>query len=137
MSHSVKPKAVFTYCFQVWLTNILLGPVIFLFWGSATFGTFGDWIGFEVIVALYGAMFSIPALLLFSGGAAFLFLRSWSVNVKRLVLGIWGMLLTVATFGVLFQEPFSTNLGGFPGSICYLLPSFLSIWIYRWPGKMK
>lgn len=137
MSPHSKPKAVFIYCFQVWITGILFGPFISLIWAAAYFNTQGEWLGYDVYITLYSTLFSLPGLLLFSGAAAFVFLRTWRVRVKRLVLGIWGIVLTVSTFGILFQAPFSTHMAGYPGSVCYIIPSFLSIWIYRWPERMK
>jgi hypothetical protein len=130
-----KPKAVFIYCFQVWITGILLGPIISFIW--ATKYNQEEWFGYEIFITLYSALFSIPGLLLFSGAAAFLFVRTWPVYLKRLLLGIWGIVLTVSTFQILFQESFSIHMAGYPGSFCYILPSFLSIWVYRWPQSMK
>lgn len=137
MSEYTKSKAVSTYCFQIWLTSVVLGPVFYLIWRSKQFTGFTDWLGFEVIVALYSILFSIPGMLLFSGGAAFLFRQTWPVWVKRLILSIWSILLTVSAYGILFEAPVSIRMDMFPGSICYCLPSFLGVWIYRWPSRMK
>ncbi|MBN8850667.1 MAG: hypothetical protein BGO55_30825 [Sphingobacteriales bacterium 50-39] len=137
MSDYKKTKAVFTYCFQVWMTAVMFGPVVYLIWYSKQFDGFTDWMGFEIIIGLYSIMYSIPGMLFFSGGAAFVFLRPWPIAAKRIVLSIWSSLLTIAAFGILFDRPITTKMDMFPGSICYCLPSILSIWIYRWPRRMK
>jgi len=137
MTDPLKPKAVFTYCFQIWITGVLLGPVVFIIWHPEYYNEFGGWLVMEVIWGMYGAYFSIPALLLFSGGTAILFLRPWTAGIKRLILSFWGSLLIIASFGIFFGTPLATGMGELPGSISYLLPSFASVWIYRWPGRMK
>lgn len=137
MTQERKPKAVFTYCFQVWITGIVLGPTISLVWVGRHFVGEENWWSYEIFMILYGFLFSAPALLLFSGCTAALFSLHWAVFIKRLVLSVFGTFLTMATFGVLFSAAFTIHLGDYPGSVCYLLPSLAGVWLYRWPGRMK
>ncbi len=132
-----KPKAVFTYCFQVWGTGIFLGPLISLIWAARYFDTRGEWLSYDVYITFYGGLLSLPSLVLFGGGGAVLFPLAWPVQVKRLVLSVYGIGLTMATFGVAFGYPLSIHLEGYPGSFCYIMPSLLGLWIYEWPGRVK
>lgn len=43
--------------------------------------------------------------------------------------------LTTIAYWIYLNEPVSTKVGMFPGSICYLLPSFLSVWLYNMVPK--
>jgi len=134
-----KPKAVFTYCFQIWMASLLLGQNCFLIWDSPGFSMVGDWVGFEVYAIVCGLIFSAPAILLFSGGAAFLFLRTWPIPSKRFVLMVWGVFLIWATISVFFHVGWEMSLSNplTRLTICYIAPVIAGIWILRWPTKMK
>jgi hypothetical protein len=119
------------------MTGLLLGPVVYLFWGFADFHSISDWLGFELGIVIYGLILSSPSIMLFSGGAAVLFLRSWDIPTKRLLSTLWGIFLTVGTFGVLFGMPFEPHAASYPGSICFIIPSATAVWFYTWPGRMK
>ena len=137
MTDSPRPKAVFTYCFQVWITGLILAPAISLIWAGRNFVGEENWWSYGIFMIVYGFLFSAPALLLFSGCAAALFWKKWDVFICRLILSFFGILLTISTFGIVFRSPFSIHMGDYPGSICYILPSVTGVWPYRWPGRMK
>src|ERR1700735_4648777 len=137
MTDSPRPKAVFTYCFQVWITGLILAPAISLIWAGRNFVGEENWWSYGIFMIVYGFLFSAPALLLFSGCAAALFWKKWDVFICRLILSFFGILLTISTFGVVFQSAFSIHLGDYPGSLCYILPSVTGVWLYSWPGRMK
>jgi hypothetical protein len=137
MTDSPRPKAVFTYCFQVWITGLILAPAISLIWAGRSFVGEENWWSYGIFMIVYGFLFSAPALLLFSGCAAALFWKKWDVFICRLILSFFGILLTISTFGVVFQSAFSIHLGDYPGSLCYILPSVTGVWLYSWPGRMK
>lgn len=137
MTEERRPKAVFTYCFQVWITGIVVEPTISLCWAAQHFVGQENWWSFEIFMVLYGLLISLPALLLFSGCAALLFSLGWRVSITRLDLSIFGTFLTIATFGIFFNAAFTIHLGDYPGSMCYVLPSLAAVWLYAWPGRMK
>ena len=137
MPRDAKPKAVFTYCFQIWMTGLLLGPVIGFFGVFRELFSNDDWLWSEFGILLISLLVSIPGIIIFSGGAAVLFLWPRPIWLKRILLTIWGALITIGTFWVLFDTLFLTNTGTYPGSICYVLPSAAAVWIYSWPGRMK
>jgi NhaP-type Na+/H+ or K+/H+ antiporter len=137
MTDSPRPKAVFTYCFQVWITGLILAPAISLIWAGRDFVGEENWWSYEIFMIIYGFLFSVLALLLFSGGAAALFRLKWKVFICRWILSFFGTLLTMSTFGIVFHSPFSIHLGDYPGSLCYILPSVAGVWLYRWPGRIK
>jgi hypothetical protein len=137
MTGSPRPKAVFTYCFQIWITGLILAPVISFLWAGRNFVGEENWWSYEIFMILYGILFSAPALLLFSGATAALFWKKWDVFICRLILSLFGILLTISTFGIVFQSAFSIHLGDYPGSCCYILPSVTGVWLYKWPERMK
>jgi hypothetical protein len=137
MTNSPRPKAVFSYCFQVWITGLVLSPVISFLWAGRSCAGEESWWGYEIFMIIYAFLFSLPALFLFSGSVALLFWLGWDATISRVILSLLGILLTMLTFGVVFQSAFSIHLGDYPGSLCYIFPSLAGVWLYRWPGRMK
>jgi hypothetical protein len=137
MTSMPRPKAVFTYCFQIWLTGLIVSPVISFLWAGRDLAGEESWWAYELFMIIYAFLFSLPALFLFSGCAALLFWLRWNEAIGRLILSLLGILLTILTFAIVFQSPLSIHLGDYPGSLCYIFPSLAGVWLYRWPGRTK
>ncbi len=79
----------FGYATKVWLTGILI-PAIF--WGLS------GGILFLGLAIFYSALFSVPCCLLLWAGAWWINKKGWDVPTKKIVLCLFGVLLTVLAF---------------------------------------
>ncbi|HLZ85984.1 MAG TPA: hypothetical protein VKQ52_02035 [Puia sp.] len=127
---------VFFYCLKVWLTSVVLGPVIFWCWEIPDILTLSSFLAYLGIAILYGLVFSLLSFLLLWAGIAFLYRRGWPLTRQRLAAACWGLTLTLVPFLVLFaradsvMQPDSVHL-----SLSYLFPILVGIFVYQWPGR--
>jgi len=90
------------YPFQVWLTSLLLSPILWMFI-SAMIGI-GDLSGwpFVFLALLYGLFFSLPAWLIYYYIFRTLVRKSLSEQKLKVLLCLTANGLLAATFGIIF-----------------------------------
>jgi hypothetical protein len=126
--------AALRYATLVWITSVLLSPVLLSFVTMIMDGngSFNGFLGIVFLFVLYGGGLSIPNWLLFFGGVVFLTRQFRQTQHIRWGAQAWAAFLTVALFFILFgsENPsFLSNEGWiFPGA--YLLTLSVGIWYY-------
>jgi hypothetical protein len=127
----MKPIA-FGYSVFAWLTSLLTGPVFWLClqWvGERLMFSFPVFYGFALLT---GAIYSLPALLLFIGINHLILKGAHSPNEVRGLVSLAGVPLVVLTF-CLFSWGGNGMLDGFDAirlTAAYGLPLLISIWFY-------
>lgn len=138
------------YSLRVWLTGVLLGPIVMIFGGmtylyisryNAHSGTSAfafrhlDWPPLQVWVGLYlsGLIVLIPNFLLFWMTCFAIHKRAWPVRIKKLALTILTLLLVAATTALL---DISQDWPWWPTlllSMSYFLPLLFGIYFHLFP----
>ncbi|HEX9514137.1 MAG TPA: hypothetical protein VF939_26780 [Puia sp.] len=137
MSHPTKPKAVFLYPLQVWLTSALIGPILWFLSPGISDHSLLTFVQFYWLALVFGFMFSFPSFLLLWAGVAYINRRTWRLLFKKLVVAGWAMSLAIAPFLLIsdWREPIlqGPNLA-FIGS--YVGPLLAAVFLFRWPEKV-
>ena len=97
------PKKILYYCAKVWLTSLVLGPVLYFTWSWSDLEGRLNFYGFTIAAILSGFILSLPSALFFWGGAACLNGSQLSVSAQRLLLCAWTAMLTFVPFLVTVQ----------------------------------
>lgn len=124
---------VLRYTTLVWITSVLISPVILMIITAISEGRSLDgFLAFIFLFVLYGGALSIPNWLLFFGGVAFL-TRQFSYRRHiRWGAQAWAVFLTFGLFLVIFGWDDPSFIAGdgllFPG--VYLLVLSVGIWYY-------
>src|SRR5258708_37456475 len=84
MSHPTKPKAVFLYPLQVWLTSALIGPILWFLSPGISDHSLLTFVQFYWLALVFGFMFSFPSFLLLWAGVAYINRRTWPPLFKKL-----------------------------------------------------
>ncbi len=139
-----------TYSFKVWLTNVLVGPMLLIsgamgymylkhYYDHSAAAAVSrqqlDWPNLKEVswMYLFGLMVTIPGFFLLWVGCFFICRRTWPVRMRKLGLAVCALLMIGATSVVLGMrlgwawQPM-TFLGG-----CYFLPLLCGIFFYRFP----
>jgi hypothetical protein len=126
--------AALRYASLVWITSVLLSPVLlsFITLIKDGNGSFNGFFGIVFLFVLYGGALSIPNWLLFFGGIVLLTRQFKRTLHIRWGAQVWAVFLTVVLFYVLFGLDNPTFLSDegwfFPGA--YLLTLSVGIWYY-------
>ena len=96
-------RRVFLYSVKVWLTSLVLGPVLYFTWSWSDLEGLLNFYGFTITAILSGFILSLPSALFFWGGVACLYTSRLSVPNQRLLLAVWAALLTFAPFWLLYD----------------------------------
>lgn len=137
MSHQAKPKAVYLYPLQVWLTSALIGPVLWFLSAGISDHALLTFVQFYWLTLVFGFMFSFPCFLLLWAGVAYV--NRWRLRLlhKKLVVAGWALVLAIAPFLLIidWREPIlqGPNLA-FIAS--YVGPLLAAVFLFRWPGKV-
>jgi hypothetical protein len=91
---------VLFYCFKVWISVLLLGPLLL---GAVLWIVNGgpvDWsiLSFLGYLDLFGLAFSIPSFFLFWIGSFYIDGTAWSLTKKRFVIAVMGLPLAILPF---------------------------------------
>lgn len=130
----ISTGAVLRYATLVWITSVLLSPVILLLIMSIIDGRnpFNGFFNIIFLVGMYGGVLSIPNWLLFFGGVLFLTRQFKQTKHIRWGAQAWAIFLTVGLFFILFgfnnSSFFKSDDWVFPG--VYILSLSLGIWYY-------
>ena len=127
-------KATFRYTTLVWITSVLLSPVLIVAMTTFADGDF-SFAGFFMIVlliALYGGVLSIPNWLLFFVGVAFITRQYTKPSHIRWGAQILAFLLTMGLFFILFglDDPTFFADDGLLFPAFYLLTLSAAIWYF-------
>src|SRR5258708_27564723 len=98
MSHPTKPKAVFLYPLQVWLTSALIGPILWFLSPGISDHSLLTFVQFYWLALVFGFMFSFPSFLLLWAGVAYINRRTWRLLFKKLVVAGLAVALSIAPF---------------------------------------
>ena len=132
-------KKVLFYCAKVWLTSLVLGPILYFTWSWSDLEGLLNFYGFTIAAILSGFILSLPSALFFWGGAVCLQGSRLSVGVQRLLLCAWTALLTFVPFWLLYDWA-----GHNPGSslgqwlqlpLCCWIVLVIGIYIFRFPTR--
>jgi hypothetical protein len=133
-SDRITIREALRYTTLVWITSVLLSPVLIVAMTTLADGDF-SFAGFFMVVlliALYGGVLSIPNWLLFFGGVAFLTRQYTKPSHIRWGAQVLAFLLTMGLFFILFglDDPtfFADDGLLFPAS--YLLTLSAGIWYF-------
>lgn len=128
-------KKVLLYALKVWLTSLLLGPVIYFAWSWSDLEGLMNFFDFTGLAILFGFFLSLPCALGFWGGVAFLRRSTLSVLVRRLVLCAWAALLTAAPFWLLYVWAGPPSWGQWLQlPLCCWVVLVAGIFSYRFPA---
>ncbi len=121
------------YATLVWITSVLLSPVLLMFITTISDGrSFDGFFAFTFLFVVYGGALSIPNWLLFFVGVAFLARQFSQTRHIRWGAQAWAAFLTLGLFLIIFglnAPTFLTKDGWvLPGT--YLLTLSIGIWYY-------
>lgn len=121
---------VFIYSVRVWLSAVLLSPVLILIPDGQLFKmTLSDW-SIYLSVVLLSIFFSIPCFLSLWLAAHLLQFSSWHIMLKKLLLCIMGLAFTVVPFFLLlgYEATFNDSSSIVLVYVCVICAG---IWFYR------
>src|SRR5258708_38738189 len=98
MSHPTKPKAVFLYPLQVWLTSALIGPILWFLSPGISDHSLLTFVQFYWLALVFGFMFSFPSFLLLWAGVAYINRRTWRLLFQKVVVAGWVKAPALAPF---------------------------------------
>jgi hypothetical protein len=137
MSYPAKPKAVYIYPLQIWLTSVTIGPILsFLSPGVSDHSGLTPW---ELYWAelVSGLILFFPSFLLLWAGVAYLNRGTRRVLFKKIVVAGCALVLGIATVSWIidWSEPIlqGENLRFIVG---YLGSLLVAVFLFRWPKKV-
>jgi hypothetical protein len=129
-------KQVFIYSLKVWLTGVVLSPILYVFvefvFQPRYFDGFKAELGFIGYSIPYGLILSIPSWFFLLTTLVIFEYTSASLLTKRIILSLVGSAVAFAPFYLLFYSSedirwFDTFLWGFS----YIIIIVASIWFYN------
>jgi hypothetical protein len=129
-------KIAFSFSIRVWLTSIILSPVIFFFWTTdfTEYFSLPNFFGFYVLSILYGVVLSLPSygclllLVLYLSG------KKWKVGMKKGMLVLWVTILTIFPFYIVFAKDDPITLPSIiKFFVCYLITIIVGTLFYKLP----
>ena len=133
-------KFFWRYCFRVWITAVLVGPIVLLLMQcflntQLGFSTNVFWAALQLLsyilyMAFFGTLLSAPGLLIFYFTLKF---SSKLISNQRLLksfLSGVGILLAILPFLILFRSISFFSDKGFVGYLSYPLVVVAAIWYY-------
>lgn len=134
MKSYTKPKAVYIYPLQIWLTTAFVGPVILFLLTNISNHPWGIFLQFYWITAIVGFVLSLPSFLFLLMGVIIIDWRSSRVFTKKLIIALWAIVLAVAPIllltgstDLILQKPGVLILGS------YVIPLVAAVFIFSWP----
>lgn len=133
-------KKIFFYCAKVWLTSLVLGPILYFTWSWSDLEGLLNFYGFTIAAILSGFILSLPSALFFWGGAACLQTSRLSAAAQRLMLCVWTALLTFVPFWLLYDWA-GHNAGSSLGQwlelpLCCWVVLVIGIYSFRFPSRI-
>lgn len=134
MRSYTKDKNVLVYCFQVWITILLLCPVVGFILGLEKPHGLWDFLALGIDIYMYEFIFGLPALLFFIAITVLLFKQRWPLVMKHLMLSLSFFFLAVGTISLFTRTFYSGKelLKALP----YTIPIYLIIRLFDWPTRM-
>jgi len=129
-------KQALLYSLKVWLTSVVFGPVLYVFFElifrSGYFDGIKSSMGFIGYSIPYGLILSIPSWFFFLTLLVIFEYTSVTIKIKKTLLSMAGACLSFAPFFIFFQgdgDPkwFDTFLWGF----FYCIVIVTGIWYYK------
>lgn len=129
-----KPKAVYIYPLQVWLTSAFIGPILWFLWPGISEHSLFTFFDFYRITLLIGFLYSFPSFLLLLLGVAIVDQRPWRIFFKKLVVAGWAIVLAIAPFLFIFnwRDLFLDN-SSLVSLGAYLVPLLAAVFLFSWP----
>jgi hypothetical protein len=133
-------KKVLFYCAKVWLTSLVLGPVLYFAWSWSDLEGLLNFYGVTIAAILSGFILSLPSALFFWGGVACLSTSRLSAGAQRLLLCGWTALLTFVPFWLLYRwaghNPDSSLGQWLQLPLCCWIILVIGIYVFRFPAKI-
>ena len=132
-------RKVLSYCAKVWLTSLLLGPILYFAWSWSDLEGLLNFYGFTIAAILSGFILSLPSALFFWGGVACLQSSQLSANAQRALLCAWTALLTFVPFWLLYgwagHNPGSSLGQWLELPLCCWIVLVIGIFVFRFPRR--
>jgi hypothetical protein len=129
------PNSFFLYALKVWLTTLVLGPMLWLLFVRKD-GIRGGYLDVYVYVFYLGIAFSFPCFLLFWLGVRQVERQSWGLPCKKLAACVVAETLAVLLFvAVMLYLRAIPNRYTLPFMLGYLSALLAAVFVYRWPAK--
>lgn len=133
-------KKVLYYCAKVWLTSLVLGPILYFAWSWSDLEGLLNFYGFTIAAILSGFILSLPSAIFFWAGVACLQTSQLSVGSQRLLLCAWTALLTFVPFLLLYDWA-GQNTGSSLGQwlklpLCCWVVLAAGIYVFRFPTRV-
>ena len=125
----------FFYTLKIWVTALLLSPVIIAFCESSLSNVLGDCLALMIIGSIFGAIFSFPSFCALWLGA-YLIVRyaDWNIIIQKIVLTFLGIGLSILPFFIL-SGSWTFRGERVPYSLIYAAVIVAGIWFYRLKPK--
>ncbi|MGF7039102.1 hypothetical protein M2273_002354 [Mucilaginibacter lappiensis] len=127
---------VFNYCLKVWLTSVVVSPILYILIeviiNSGYFESIPSEIAFILFSILYGLILSIPSCLLLLGSLYVLNRMNLSISTSKIWLSITGIILTLIPFVIMYHSyDIERRPAIIPWAISYCLVIVAEIWFYK------
>jgi hypothetical protein len=129
-------KSSLIYSLKIWIISIIVSPVIYYIWTNNYSEAFamGNFFGFWAFTIMYGLILSSPCYALFLLVNFYVNSRKWRDVGKKIGLGLWATLLTLALFYLIFGHDDKIFLAyTIKLAMCYILAVICAIIYFRLP----
>ena len=129
-------KLAILYSIKIWLTSVVLSPVVFVFGDDLIHPNNSEWfysaLGFIGFSIVYGLVLSIPCVIILFLFAGSLVYRKLDMIYKKLLLSIVGIVLSILPFYLLFRgDDNRFDLYTFFWSLSYCFFIVAGVWFYE------
>lgn len=133
------PKKALFYCLKVWITGVVVGPLLFYVMDKHFVNQLLSFLDFILVFDVGGLLFSIPSFLLLWATATYICKRPGDQPMQRLKLAGWSLLFTVLSPVIILvwqhTSPDSTDWSLLTRLIaCYFAAIAAAIFFYRLPA---
>jgi len=131
-------KSSLIFSLKIWIISIIVSPVIYYIWTNNYSEplAMGNFFGFWALSFVYGVILSSPCYALFVLANFYVSSRHWSDIEKKIGLGLWATLLTIALLYLIFGHDDKVFLASTVKlTICYILTAICAIIFFRLPTK--